>query len=320
MNNFRFKFLKSEKEQSGASYGSFLIENLKPGQGITLGNQLRRVLLNEVGGNAISAVSINGYESEFYPLLGIREDILEILLNLKGIVIESKTQELQYGSLKVKGPLVVTADLIQLPPGLKIVNPNHYIATISSPTVLEMEFKIEYGTGYRLASYFKSKPKKKENDSKPQKQFIKMDAVFMPVQKANFKIENFYKNGSMIDEKLFFEIWTNGSISPIKAIDTACKLIIQMFKNLVEAKNFNYQQEKLEKINKKPVNPYQNITIEELNLSVRPYNCLKKAKINTIADLLDYSLDQLLTLKSFGKKSANEVVEKLKNKLGILFE
>lgn len=322
MNNFRFKFLKSEKEQSGASYGSFLIENLKPGQGITLGNQLRRVLLNELGGTAISSVYINGYESEFYPLTGVREDILEILLNLKNVIFKSDSQDLKHGYLKVKGPLIVTADLIKLPPGLEVVNPNHYIATISGPTVLEMEFQIEYGTGYQLASYLISKSKKNQEkkDLTKQKHFLKMDTIFMPIQKVNFKVENFYKNGYMIDEKLFFEIWTNGSISPSDAIEKACQLIIRMFTNLVKAKNSTDAQEYSKKINRKPINPYQNITIEELNLSVRPYNCLKKAKINTVADLLKYSLDQLLTLKSFGKKSANEVVSKLKNKLGILFE
>ena len=151
MNNISIKCLKSEKIQSGACHGQFLISSLKPGQGITIGNQLRRVLLGDLGGIAISAVRIAGVTHEFSTIPGVREDILEILLNLKGIVFKSKTQEIQFGRLKVQGPTVVTADLIQLPSDLEIINPNHYIATISTSNILEIEFKFEYGTGYKLA-------------------------------------------------------------------------------------------------------------------------------------------------------------------------
>jgi DNA-directed RNA polymerase subunit alpha len=128
-----------------------LINSLQPGQGITIGNQLRRVLLGDLGGIAIS-VRIAGVTHEFSTIPGVREDILEILLNLKGIVVKNKTQDIEFGRLKVQGPSVITADLIQLPSNLEIVNPNHYIATISTSNILEIEFKFEYGTGYRLAA------------------------------------------------------------------------------------------------------------------------------------------------------------------------
>jgi len=152
MTNFYFKPLKSEKLQSGVCYGQFLINDLQPGQGITIGNHLRRVLLGDLEGAAISAVRIVGIRHEFATIPGVREDILEILLNLKGIVIKSNIRDVKFGRLKVQGPLVVTADLISLPTGLEIVNKNHYIATISSSINLEIEFKIEHGTGYKLAS------------------------------------------------------------------------------------------------------------------------------------------------------------------------
>jgi DNA-directed RNA polymerase subunit alpha len=126
-------------------------KSLQPGQGITIGNQLRRVLLGDLGGIAISAVRIAGVTHEFSTIPGVREDILEILLNLKGIVVKNKTQDIEFGR-KVQGPSVITADLIQLPSNLEIVNPNHYIATISTSNILEIEFKFEYGTGYRLAA------------------------------------------------------------------------------------------------------------------------------------------------------------------------
>ena len=152
MTNISITCLKSEEIESSSCYGQFLIDSLKPGQGITIGNQLRRVLLNDLGGTAISAVRIAGVSHEFSILPGVREDILEILLNFKGIVLKGKSPISEFGRLKIQGPAVVTADLIQLPSNLEIVNPNHYIMTISTSNILEIEFKFDYGTGYKLAS------------------------------------------------------------------------------------------------------------------------------------------------------------------------
>jgi DNA-directed RNA polymerase subunit alpha len=194
MNNISIKCLKSEKIQSGACHGQFVINSLRPGQGITIGNQLRRVLLGDLGGVAISAVRIAGVSHEFSTIPGVREDILEILLNLKGIVFKSKTQTTQFGRLKIQGPSVVTADLIQLPPNLEIVNPNHYIATISTSNILEIEFKFEYGTGYKLAS---------QTFSDEDENYLQLDTIFMPVQKVDFKIENVYDTANNISERLF---------------------------------------------------------------------------------------------------------------------
>nr|YP_010277157.1 RNA polymerase subunit alpha [Thalassionema nitzschioides]UHY40680.1 RNA polymerase subunit alpha [Thalassionema nitzschioides] len=311
MNDLYVKPLKSEKLQSGECYGQFLIDKLKPGQGITIGNQLRRVLLGELGGTAISAVRILGIRHEFATIPGVREDILEILLNIKGIIIKNNTTEVKFGRLKVQGPLVITADLIDLPSGLEIVNPNHYIATISTSINLELEFKIEYGTGYKLASQLFT-----DED----KNFLQIDSIFMPVQKVNFKIENIYDNNNSLSERLIFEIWTNGSIEPQDALKKACKITIDCFDSLLKTKS-------PKKIIKKTLNnrtltiePYTNIAIEELQLSVRSYNCLKKAKINTVGDLLQYSPDQLQELKNFGRKSADEVFSTLKNKLNIILK
>lgn len=311
MNNLSFQPLKSEKLQSGAYYGQFLINQLESGQGITIGNHLRRVLLGDLGGTAISAVRIVGIRHEFATIPGVREDILEILLNLKGIVIKSNTTDVKFGRLKVQGPLVVTADLISLPAGLEVVNSTHYIATISTSINLEIEFKIEYGTGYKLAS---------QMFTDEDRNFLQIDSIFMPVQKVNFKIENVYDNENSMTERLFIELWTNGSIKPIDALRNACQIIINLFTSLIETKN------NLEIIEPKITNgsfsiePYANIAIEELQLSVRAYNCLKKAKINTVGDLLQYSPEQLQELKNFGRKSADEVFSTLKNKLNIILK
>lgn len=311
MTNLSLKCVKSEKIQSGNYHGQFLINSLKPGQGITIGNQLRRVLLGDLGGAAISAVRIAGISHEFSTIPGVREDILEILLNLKGIVLKSKTKDVQFGRLKVQGPAVITADLIQLPTNLEIINSNHYIATISTPNILEIEFKFEYGTGYKLAS---------QNFSDENENYLQMDAIFMPVQKVDFKIENIYDSNNNITERLLIDIWTNGSILPNEALENAAKIIIELFTLLINNKDINQNNELTEKPQALVIEPYTNIAIEELQLSVRAYNCLKKAQINTVGDLLQYSPEKLQELKNFGRKSADEVFSTLKSKLGIILK
>jgi DNA-directed RNA polymerase subunit alpha len=311
MNNISIKCLKSEKIQSGICHGQFLITSLRPGQGITIGNQLRRVLLGDLGGIAISAVRIAGVSHEFSTIPGIREDILEILLNLKGIVFKSQTQDTQFGRLKIQGPNVVTANLIELPPNLEIVNPNHYIATISTSNILEIEFKFEYGIGYKLAS---------QTFSDEAENYLQLDTIFMPVQKVDFKIENVYDTANNITEQIFLDIWTNGSISPNDALESAAKIIIDLFTLLINNKDTTENNQLETQTRSVSIEPYTNIAIEELQLSVRAYNCLKKAQINTVGDLLEYSPEKLQELKNFGRKSADEVFSTLKNKLGIILK
>nr|YP_009093391.1 RNA polymerase alpha subunit [Cerataulina daemon]AIR76064.1 RNA polymerase alpha subunit [Cerataulina daemon] len=311
MSNLYIKCLKSEKIESGARYGQFLINSLQPGQGITIGNLLRRVLLSDLGGTTITAIRIAGVRDEFSIIPGVREDVLEILLNLKGIVFQSKSTDVQFGRLKIKGPAVITANSIQGPSDLNIVNPNHYIATISTASVLEIEFKFEYGTGYKLAG---------QTFCDKSEDFLQMDAIFMPIQKVDFKIENVYDNTNYITERLFIDIWTNGSIAPEDAIASASEFIIDLFNSLLQNK-FTQDTTDLEKTHPiVPLNPHTNIAIEELQLSVRAYNCLKRAQINTIGDLLEYSPEKLQELKNFGRKSADEVFATLKNKLGIVLK
>jgi len=311
INNLYIKCLKSEKIESGAMYGQFLINSLRTGQGITIGNLLRRVLLSDLSGTTITAVRIAGVRDEFSIIPGVREDILEILLNLKGIVFKSKTKDTSFGRLKIKGPAIITANSIQLPSDLEIVNPNHYIATISTSNILEIEFKFEHGTGYVLAG---------QTFCDKSEDFLQIDAIFMPVQKVDFKIENVYDNSNSIRERLFLDVWTNGSLSPEDAILEASKFIIQLFNSIMENK-FTQDINEIEKKSANiTLNPHINIAIEELQLSVRAYNCLKRAQINTIGDLLEYSPEKLQELKNFGRKSADEVFTTLKTKLGIVLK
>jgi len=292
-------------------YGQFLINSLQSGQGITVGNLLRRVLLNDLGGTAITGIRIAGVRDEFSLIVAVREDILEILLNLKGIIFTNATNNISFGRLKIKGPAVVTANSIQLPSNINIVNPNHYIATISSSNFLEIEFKFEHGIGYKLAT---------QTFSDESEDFLETDAIFIPVQKVDFKIENVYNDSNTITERLFIDIWTNGSISPEEAISSASKFAIELLDSIMENK-FPQKLDKSESTNNlTSINPHINIAIEELQLSVRAYNCLKRAQIHTIGDLLEYSPEKLQELKNFGRKSADEVFTTLKNKLGIILK
>ena len=312
INNNLIECLKSDKIESGACHGQFLINSLKSGQGITIGNQLRRVLLNDLGGVGITAIRIAGVSHEFSTIPGVREDILEILLNLKGVVLKTDTKLPQFGRLKVQGPLVVTADLIQLPSDLELVNSNHYLMTVSTANLIEIEFKFEYGTGYKLASH---------TFSEEDENFLQLDTVFMPVQKVDFKIENVYDSENNITERLFLDIWTNGSISPKEALESAAKVSIDLFTSLVvEEEQTPKVDESKSKGQSIDIEPYTNIAIEELQLSVRAYNCLKKAQINTVGDLLQYSPERLQELKNFGRKSSLEVFSTLKDKLGIILK
>ena len=310
MGKLLLKCINSERLDSGSYYSKFSIDSLDLGQGITIANQLRRVLLGELGKKAITAVSITGIKHEFAVLPGVREDILEILLNLKGIVVSSKSKDTEFASLKVQGPAIITADLIKFKGDSKIINPNHYIATLSENYILEFEFQIEYGIGYKL-----NNPIIGEIE---QKDFLSIDAIFMPVRKVEFQIDNIYDKEGNITEKLFLEIWTDGSILPIEAVKLAANNIISLYSSLISNKPKKITE--IEDGNQFNISePYHDILIEELQLSVRSYNCLKKAQINNVGDLLKYSPKELLKLRNFGRKSADEVFSVLKNRFGIIF-
>ena len=217
-------------------YGCFVIEPLETGQGITLGNALRRTLLSDLTGFAITGVRINDLKHEFSIVENLREDILEILLNLKEIVFKSslkikeKFQPVQFkGFLQVKGPLIVTAGMFNLPKqNFKISNPNQYICTIVDDSELYIEIDIENGKGYKLTEEIrKTRTEKKFSILKPTTLLI--DAIFIPVKKVNYKIKMIHDSKGNIKESLIIEIWTNGSISPRRSIQEAVKILMNMF-------------------------------------------------------------------------------------------
>nr|YP_009393984.1 RNA polymerase a-subunit [Polysiphonia sertularioides]ARW62546.1 RNA polymerase a-subunit [Polysiphonia sertularioides] len=306
MTHFQIECIESKIKSAREQYGYFVLEPLQQGQGITIGNSLRRTVLSELKGAAIVAVRIAGINHEFSTITGVREDVLEIILNLKEVVLKSYSKETQIGRIKIQGPAVITTGLLDVPPEVEIVDPKQYIATICSNTIFEMEFKIEQGYGYRLVD--------KGVDDKSI-DFLQIDAIFMPTKKFNYNIEEKKISLSNIQERLFLEVWTNGSISPQEAISQGASILTQLFHPLT---NINFKSKK--EININTEKQIHQILIEELQLSVRAYNCLKRAQIHSIEDLLNYSQEELLEIKNFGQKSAEEVIEALSNKLDIQLE
>lgn len=303
MTQFQIECIESKTEGTSKQYGRFIIDPLEPGQGITVGNSLRRTLLSDIQGTAIVAVRIAGVNHEFSTITGVREDVLEILLNLKEIVLKSYTNETQIGRLRVQGPAVITAGLLDLPSDVEVIDNRQYIATICNNTIFEMEFKIEKGYGYQLVENY-------NNDNTID--FLQIDAVFMPVKKFNYIVKEKRINSQLIQEKLILDLWTNGSLSPQQAISEGSKILTNLFNPLT---NISFKPTR--KIDEKKNKAIHQVLIEELKLSVRAYNCLKRAQIHSISDLLDYSQEELLEIKNFGQKSAEEVIDALRNRLGI---
>jgi DNA-directed RNA polymerase subunit alpha len=306
MTELNFQYFKSSVEESGKLTGHFLLQSLEAGQGLTIGNALRRVLLSNLEGTAITGIKIPGVAHEFSTIPNVREDVLEIFLNLKQIVLKSEKQTPIFGTVTIEGPGVITASSIKFDDeDIEIVNPNQYIASFSGEDTLTFNIKVEKGIGYQFAEQANS------NDNID---FLSIDAVFMPVLKVNYKINNVYLGYSRTTESLILEITTNGSVSPEKALSEAAQKLMTWFSFLTSEQNLAPQKE----VEVEPIAQNDVILIEELQLPVRAYNCLKRAGINSVDDLVNYSQEEIREIKNFGKKSAQEVFQALKDKFDIV--
>lgn len=304
MAQFQVECVESDAENNRGLYSKFVLEPLERGQGITVGNALRRVLLSNLEGASVTAVRIAGVTHEFMTIPGVREDVLDILLNMKEVVLKSYSSQPQIGRLRVEGPVTVTTEYFELPSEVEVIDPTQYIATVASGAILEMEFRIEKGIGYRSID--------RSRDDGTALDFLQIDSVFMPVRKVNYSIEDARVGGALEKDRLIMEVWTDGSLTPEEALSQAANILVDLFNPL---KDITFEQ--LEKDFQDDEDPTNQIPIEELQLSVRAYNCLKRAQINSVADLLDYTQEDLLEIKNFGAKSAEEVIEALQSRLGI---
>ena len=228
-------------DKNNNSYGSFLIEPLDVGQGITLGNALRRTLLSDLSGYSVSGVRINDLKHEFASVEGVREDILEIILNLKEIIFQAslKNENSKIKSfLNLKGPIIVTAGMLNLPQNfIKIINPNQYICTVTDTSEFYLEIDIEKGKGYRLTDEIR-KQQRKEKVRKAKPSTLLIDAIFMPIKKVNYKIKLIHDTKGNIKESLMFEIFTNGSITPKRSLFEAIKILLNLIYPLLVTPNF----------------------------------------------------------------------------------
>ena len=306
---FQVQCLKSTANKATEVYSKYSIGPFLKGQSTTVGNALRRVLLSNLQGLAITGVRIAGIDHEFSTIPYVKEDVVDILLNLKQIILKGDITEPTLARLKVKESGIIVASEIELPSNITLVDPRQYIASLTKKGNLEMEILIARGQNYFTSEKL---------DSKIPERFLAVDAVFMPVTKVNFFVETSRSSLSFELESLILEIWTNGSITPDEALTSSSEILENTF-GLLKVTNAlsapsapidsTVQEEKSEHL--------ETIFIEELELSVRAYNCLKRANVHTLSDLLQYSAEDLLEFKNFGRKSADEVCENLKTRFDL---
>ncbi|HLV10327.1 MAG TPA: DNA-directed RNA polymerase subunit alpha [Halanaerobiales bacterium] len=284
--------------------GKFEVAPLERGYGITLGNSLRRILLSSLPGAAITSVKIDGVRHEYSTIPGVLEDVTEIILNLKGVVVKYSGEEVEKITINTEGEGNITAGEFKTTGDIEIVNPDHKIATLDTDGKLILEATIERGRGYVTAE---------ENQDHFDKVIglIPMDSSFSPIERANFKVEN-TRVGQVTDyDRLILELSTNGSISPEDAVSLSARIMVEhleLFINLTEeVGNVEIMVEKEEEEKDKVLD----ITIEELELSVRSSNCLKRAGINTVGELISKTEEDLMKVRNLGKKSLQEIKEKL---------
>ncbi|NLN15371.1 MAG: DNA-directed RNA polymerase subunit alpha [Tissierellia bacterium] len=285
------------------SYGKFVVEPLERGYGTTLGNSLRRVLLSSLPGAAVSSVKIQGVLHEFSTIPGVYEDVPEIILNLKGIAAKSYSDEPVTLVVDVQGPKVLTAADIVTGADVEIVNKDHYIATINEDGRLYMEIELTKGRGYVMAE--------KSKEDKQAIGVIPVDALYTPVTKVNFDVSN-TRVGQITDyDKLVLEVWTNGTMAADEATSLGAKIIIEhlnLFVGLTDhVSDVEIMVEKEEDEKEKVLE----MTVEELDLSVRSYNCLKRAGINTVEELIQRTEEDMMKVRNLGKKSLEEITAKL---------
>ena len=294
--------------ESDANYAKIVVEPLERGYGITLGSSLRRILLSSLPGAAVTAVKIDGILHEFSTIPGVKEDVTEIILNLKKLAIRSHSDEQKRAIIQVKGPKELTAADIICDVDIEICNKDLHIATLEENAVLDMEMWIDRGRGYVSAE------QNKKEDAPIA--VIPVDSIYTPVRKANFRVEN-TRVGQVTDyDRLILEIWTDGSISPEEGVSIGAKIMqehLNLFKELTDlTSSFEIMVEKEEDQKEKNLE----MTIEELELSVRSFNCLKRASINTVEELTLKTEEEMMKVRNLGRKSLEEVKNKL-NDLGL---
>ena len=286
-------------------YGKFALYPLERGYGTTIGNSMRRVLLSSLPGSSVSKILIDGVLHEFSIIDGVVEDVPEIILNIKGLNVKKHTDEDVTLFLEIEGPKIVTAKDIKEDALVEIANPDHYIATVNDKSKLLIAMDVTNGNGYRISEDNK--------DDKDPIGTIAIDSSFTPVEKVNFTVENTRVGESTDYDKLIIEVWTNGTVTPQEALAEGSSILMDNFSFFKElpGKQFPPEEVEIEIEEEDDVDEGLEKTIEELDLSLRSFNCLKRAGFNTVADIIEVPESELKTIKNFGKKSLTEVIDKI---------
>lgn len=304
--------IETEELAADGTYGRFVVVPLENGYGTTLGNSLRRVLLSSLPGVAVNSVKIDGVLHEFSTIPGVKEDVAEIILNLKGLTAKlhgegPKTVQIDAACAEGEGTLEVTADSIRCDSEVEILNTDMHIATLAEGASLHMEIVLDSGRGYVSAQ--KNKQAMQQNIIG----ILAVDSIYTPVVKVNYKVDD-YRVGNVTNyDKLTLEVWTNGVINAQEAVSLGAKVLtehLNLFVNLSESVS---SQEIMVETSNTGSEKVLQMTIEELDLSVRSFNCLKRAGINTVEDLINKTEEDMMRVRNLGRKSLEEVVEKLES-------
>ncbi len=285
------------------TYGKFTLEPLEGGYGTTLGNSLRRVLLSSLPGVAVTSVKIDGVQHEFSTIPNVKEDVTEIVLNIKSLIAKLHSEEPKTVYIEAEGPCEVTGASIKCDSEVEILNPDLHIATVDEGGKLFMEMTIDRGRGYVSSD----KNKSEQNVIG----VISVDSIFTPVTKVNYSVEN-TRVGQQIDyDRLTIEVWTNGTITAQEAVSLAAKILTEHLNLFVGLSTTGFESNIMVEKQGDDKEKVLEMTIEELDLSVRSFNCLKRAGINTVEDLITKTEDDMMKVRNLGRKSLEEVIAKL---------
>lgn len=297
--------IETEELSNDGTYGRFVVEPLERGFGNTLGNSLRRVLLSSLEGVAVTTLKIDGVLHEFSTVPGVKEDVTEIVLNMKGLTAKLHCNGPKTVEISAEGPCVVTADSIKCDSEVEILNPDMHIASLGDDAKLYMEITLDKGRGYVPAERNKALSGSNIIGELP------VDSIYTPVLKVNYTVEN-TRVGQITDyDKLTLDVWTNGVINAQEAVSLAAKVLTEHLNLFVDLSDQGYSTEIMVEKDDKSKEKVLEMTIEELDLSVRSFNCLKRAGINTVEDLISKSEDEMMKVRNLGRKSLEEVVAKL---------
>ena len=297
--------IETEEISNDSTYGRFVIEPLERGFGTTLGNSLRRVLLSSLPGVAVKSIKIDGVVHEFSTIPGVKEDVTEIVLNIKGLIAKLHCDGPKTVEITAEGPCIVTADSIKCDSEVEILNPEMHIATLGEGAKLYMEITLDKGRGYV------SGERNKQNMPQGVIGELAVDSIYTPVLKVNFNVEPTRVGQSIDFDKLTLEVWTNGVITAQEAVSLAAKILTDHLTLFVDLSDKGQSTDTMVVTNDQGKEKVLEMTIEELDLSVRSFNCLKRAGINTVEDLLSKSEEDMMKVRNLGRKSLEEVIWKM---------